>query len=86
MTITDPVLLHALIGTRLSSGLIPDSLGEAFFDGYGSGTLCACCGHPIERHQIQYKDIRYDSDGREYCLVAHLGCYRAWWQLLRFNR
>ena len=69
--------VHALIRERIRIGQLPGGPGDKTYGGKGSNTACACCGHTITWHEIEY-EVHFRSF--QHAFSMHLDCYRMWWQ------
>jgi len=65
--------LYALIGRMIDDGRLPVLLPGDITSGYGSGSKCDACDHPITHTQIEYEVG--DSTAQ---LNLHLECYVLW--------
>jgi len=72
--------LHTLIRERIRIGQLPGGPGDKTYGGKGSNTACACCGHTITCHEIEY-EVHFRSS--KHAFAMHLDCYRMWWEECR---
>jgi len=70
----DPALRRR-VRQLIENGQLPVMLPRQILAGYGSGCVCAACGHPITSTQMGY-EVERDRDADS--LSFHLGCHVVW--------
>jgi len=74
--------LRQRIRQLIENGRLPVIVPAQLNAGYGSGSICAACGEPITRSQVEYEVEDSASDTR---LRFHVSCHLVW-QLVTASR
>jgi hypothetical protein len=66
--------LHQLARQLIDTGVLPDTMPEKAWGGYGDGSLCSVCRNPVTPEEVEYEvRIRTESGGatRRFHVVCH---------------
>lgn len=62
-------LLRQRVRAFIEKGQLPASMPGEIHAGYGSGSICAACGEPITRNQVEFETVA-TLFGCDFTLVA----------------
>jgi hypothetical protein len=77
---SDEPLLRAKAREVVRTGKLPSRRPDRIWGGPGAGELCAICGEPISRDQLEF-EILFARDGvdlRPDRFHTHVRCFAAW--------
>jgi len=74
----DEQILREKARASIRSGALPTRRPDRTFGGPVSGDVCAVCGEPVARHQIDF-EMEFNRQGVTLdTLHLHLRCFAAW--------
>lgn len=69
--------LRPIARERIAKGQLPREAPSRMWGGRGNGQLCALCGKPIQRDEIEY-EVEASIDGAARDFRFHMVCQSVW--------